>query len=336
MKFTTISGKELSAEELRRWSDIQRRHPAFASPFFSAEFIAAVAEVRDDVFVGVLQADEGTAGFFPFQTDAGRVGRPVGGILSDYQGVVADTDEWDAGELIRGCKLERWEFNHLIASQEPFRAHHVRKWVSPAVNLSHGYEAYSVERRASRSGMLKRLGALRRKLEREVGPLRYEAHVSDTKELHGLMRCKSAQYRRRNGINVFSWSWAVELIERIHAIETENFAGMLSALYAGDELVASHMGMRSRDVWHYWFPCYRQKFAAYSPGLILLLEMIQSAQQLGIRLIDLGRGEHPYKKRFMNTSVSIAEGLVTAPSSAVVWAEAQDRKAGYTDEADRV
>ena len=319
MRLRRISGKELSAEEFQLWSDIQQRNTAFASPYFSAQFINVVAEARDDVFVGLLQVDGETVGFFPFQSHDMRVGRPVGGLLSDYQGVVvADDTAWTAEELVRGCGLERWEFNHLLSSQKPFKLYHLRQWTSPAVDLSQGYESYAAERYATRSHALKKIAALKRKLEREVGPLRYEARVSEASELRRLIECKSSQYRRRGGINVFEWPWAVELIEQIHAIETVNFAGMLSTLYAGDVLVASHMGMRSKDVWHYWFPCYSPKFAAYSPGLILLLEMIRSAERLGIRLIDLGRGEHPYKKRFANTFISIAEGIVAVLSLALV------------------
>lgn len=319
MKLTLINGRELSAEEAQLWSNIQQRHFAFASPYFSPQFTSAVAEARNDVYIGLLQIDGKIVGFFPFQSKNMRLGRPVGGRLSDYQGVVVPDDvEWTAQELIQGCNLEHWEFNHLIASQEPFKPYHQQLHTSPAVNISRGYEAYASQCRSRRFKALKRIGVLKRKLEHEYGPLRYEAHVSDTRELRRLIECKSAQYRKRGSIDVFEWRWAVELIERIHSTQTKNFAGMLSTIYAGDELVASHMGMRSRRVWHYWFPCYNIKFASYSPGLILLLEIIRSAEQLGIRLIDLGRGSHAYKNRFANFSTPIAQGLVTVPSTALV------------------
>jgi CelD/BcsL family acetyltransferase involved in cellulose biosynthesis len=120
--------------------------------------------------------------------------------------------------------------------------------------------------------------------------------------------------------DIFIHPWVVNLLRLIHATQHEEFAGMLSALYAGDELVAAHFGMRSRTVWHYWFPCFRREFAKYSPGLVLLLEMIRSAPPLGVRLIDFGKGDNLYKRRFMNTAIPIAEGAVAISSFATAGA----------------
>jgi CelD/BcsL family acetyltransferase involved in cellulose biosynthesis len=106
----------------------------------------------------------------------------------------------------------------------------------------------------------------------------------------------------------------VALLERIQATRTEAFAGILSALYAGPDLVAVHMGMRSREVWHWWFPAYEPRFARYSPGTILLLRMAAEAGRLGIRAIDLGRHDELYKERLKSGSVEIAEGTVSVPS----------------------
>ena len=89
-----------------------------------------------------------------------------------------------------------------------------------------------------------------------------------------------------------------------------DFAGMLSALYAGEKVVALHMGMRSRCTWHYWFPCYDRDFARYSPGHVLLLEMTRSAEALGIASIDLGPGVGTYKERFSTASKTVAGGVI--------------------------
>lgn len=321
MKINLIRGEELTREDARLWSSLQEADDRLANPYFSAQFTRAVASVRDDVFVGVLQDGGRTVGFFPFQRDEAGVGRPVGGKLSDYQGVlIADDVHWTAEELLGGCGLARWEFNHLLVSQRPFHRYHTRRTSSPAINLSDGYEAYAIERSRGGSRVIGKVEALRRKIEREVGTLRYAAHTTEPGVLHDLMNCKSAQYRRRGVPDIFSYPWVVNLMRLIHATQSEEFTGMLSALYAGDELVAAHMGMRSRTVWHYWFPCFRREFAKYSPGLILLLKMIRSAPSLGVKLIDFGKSDNLYKQRFMNTAIPIAEGVVTISSFATAGA----------------
>lgn len=312
MKVIAISGRELTAEDVRLWSELQDAAPDLASPYFSAEFTFAAAAVRDDVYVGLLRDGGRVVGFFPFQRDESGVGLAVGGKLSDYQGVVAHAGaDWAAEELMRGCGLIRWEFKHLLVSQRPLQKYHASRDVSPAVDLSMGYETYARELRRGGSRVLGKVESSRRRLEREVGELRYMAHTTEPEVFESLIRCKSAQYRRTGMPDIFTQPWVVPLLRRIYETRSDGFAGMLSALYAGGELVAAHMGMRSRTVWHYWFPCFRREFARYSPGLILLVEMLRSAESLGLRLLDFGRGDNPYKRRFMNTVIPIAQGVVT-------------------------
>jgi CelD/BcsL family acetyltransferase involved in cellulose biosynthesis len=154
-----------------------------------------------------------------------------------------------------------------------------------------------------------------RKCAREVGPLRFIPHDVDLGALRKLISWKSAQYRRTSSVNTFASPWVTELLERILAIRGPDFAGMLATLYAGDHLVAVHMGMRSRDALHWWFPTYDVAFARHSPGLILLLRVAQSTEALGLRAVDLGRGDEPYKWRFTDDSVPLVEGSVVNSSA---------------------
>ncbi|HKP73414.1 MAG TPA: GNAT family N-acetyltransferase [Pyrinomonadaceae bacterium] len=311
MDIEVIGGNELTAGQQQLWSRLQRADESLASPYFSAQFTRAVAAVRDDLFVGVLKDGGETVGFFPFQRDETRAGRPAGDRFSDYHGIIArEPGDWTAEDLLDGCGLVRWDFKHLIASQRLFQKYHSRQTASPALDLSQGYEAYAEAQRRGGSQLIKKIETCRRKFEREVGALRFESHVADGEVLRELVEGKSAQLTRTGKEDSFSWGWTRRLLELIHATQEEDFAGMLSVLCAGDEVVAAHMGMRSRSVWHYWFPCYSRKFSRYSPGLILLLEMARSAESLGVRLIDLGRGDDLYKRRFMNAATTIAEGAV--------------------------
>jgi CelD/BcsL family acetyltransferase involved in cellulose biosynthesis len=151
-------------------------------------------------------------------------------------------------------------------------------------------------------------------LQLEVGLIRFVPHSPDRSALATVLAWKSHQYRKTGWRDLFAFKWGRSLVEQIHATQSETFAGMFSLLYAGDNLIAGHLGMRSRTVWHYWFPAYDPQFAKYSPGLILLLKMAQHAPQIGLRTIDLGTGLTLYKRRLMNASVSVAEGSIERPS----------------------
>ena len=68
----------------------------------------------------------------------------------------------------------------------------------------------------------------------------------------------------------------------------------------------------SINSWHYWLTTYDREFGKYSPGNILLLKMAEHAPTIGIRKIDLGRGEARYKQQLANDVVLVGEGAVDA------------------------
>jgi CelD/BcsL family acetyltransferase involved in cellulose biosynthesis len=144
--------------------------------------------------------------------------------------------------------------------------------------------------------------------------LQFVTHAADQALLRQTLAWKSNQYLDSGKADLFAVSWIRAAVERIQAIQIQEFKGTLSVLYAGDRLLAGHFGMQGRSVWHYWFPAYDPKMARYSPGLILLLKMAEHASSLGVHTIDLGKGLSLYKRRLMNVSVPLASGSVELPS----------------------
>jgi CelD/BcsL family acetyltransferase involved in cellulose biosynthesis len=313
-----VEARSLTPHHIVQWSRIQRSDITLATPFFCPEFTRIVASVRDDVHVGVLHDNETIVGFFPFQRGRWGSGRPVGWRMSDYQGAVVEPGlSWRAKELIRDCGLKTWEFDHLIASQRAFEPFHRSRQESPVMELSNGLEAYVGGLRRSGGGRtIANVARQMRRLERDHGTLRFAVHVAEPEVLGTLLHWKREQYRRTGGADILAHDWTRGVVELVHATQTPTFAGVLSALYAGDRIAGLHMGLRSSSIWHSWFPAYDLDLATYSPGLILLLKMAESAQSLGIRTIDLGKGEAEYKRRFMSGSVALAEGRVELPSLA--------------------
>ena len=79
VRVTVVSARELGQVELDRWASIAESDPRLSNPFLRPEFTLAVADVRDDVRVGMLERDDTLVGFFPFQVGRSGVGHPVGG-----------------------------------------------------------------------------------------------------------------------------------------------------------------------------------------------------------------------------------------------------------------
>jgi CelD/BcsL family acetyltransferase involved in cellulose biosynthesis len=302
-----VEAKNLSPAHRAAWSSVQELEESFDSPFFCPEFTMLAAKVWGRVSVGIIEQNGLPVGFFPFERRLLGMGRPVAPMVSDYQGAVVRSGvEWSAEQLLRGCRLATIEFNHLIASQNSWTPYHTRFSKSPSIDLAQGYEKYAQGRREVGSA-LSRLERQYRQFEREIGQIRVDLDNRDSAVLERLVQMKSRQCVEKGYTDALSVPSIRRFIELIHSTHTPQFSGMLSVLYAGDQIAAIHFGMRSGSVWHYWFPIYDERFGKYSPGLLLLLRMAQAAPEMGICRIDLGKGDADYKERLSNCAADLAD-----------------------------
>jgi len=315
MNARVIAASELDDSLRLRWREIQAMRPELANPYFCVEFTEAVATVRRDVFVAVLEHGQRVMGFLPFHRRRGGFARPVGLGLSDYHGVIAAPDiEWTPQALLADCRLTRWRFDHLLATQLQFSAAFEHIEDSPIIDVSGSIEAYERDRIALGGTELRNVQRRRRKLCRELGDYRFIAEDPDTALLERVMQLKSQQCRESGAFDFFSLPWTGELVRLLHQTQTPFFRGALSSIRLGDQCLAAHMGMRSEQIWHWWLPCYEQAFSRYSPGLILLLDLAAHVAQARMRHIDLGKDLSRYKRNLMNGAIQVAAGEVRRPS----------------------
>jgi CelD/BcsL family acetyltransferase involved in cellulose biosynthesis len=311
MRIEVIASKELGGDVLGEWAAIQESQPMLASPFFSPGFTAAVGSVRDNVRIAILRAGHEIVGLFPFQMIDPSSGHAIGEPVCDFQGIISAPDLGISAEaLVAGCGLFRWSFTHLIALDDTFQSFRLSAFDSPFIDLTGGFARYRVERQQAGTQQLRQVERRRCQFEREIGQLCFEFDSGDVETLRATMRLKSEQYRRTGSYDRFAIGWIAALLERLLESRCADFGGMLSVLSTGGRLVAAHFGMRSRSVLNWWFPVYEVAFARYSPGLILLVEMMRAAEEAGLKRIDLGRGEAMYKRRFMTDASTVYSGCV--------------------------
>ena len=155
--YRLIAAAELDAGLIDAWRSIQSAERVFASPYFCPEFTQAVGAVRDDVRIAVIEKQGRAAGFFPHLRTRWGTGRPVGGPLSDFHGVIARPDcEWQLDGLMRAARLSVWTFDHLVGGDRQFAPYVTGGAASPQIDLTGGYESYARERRASGSEYIPR------------------------------------------------------------------------------------------------------------------------------------------------------------------------------------
>jgi CelD/BcsL family acetyltransferase involved in cellulose biosynthesis len=316
MRVSVVRPDELTQTEIGAWHAMQEQSDELRNPFLCPEFAIAVGRSRPDGRVAVLTDGSSLAGFFPFERGKLGVGRPIGAGLSDCQGLVrAAGADADARDLLSGCGISVWHFDHLVSDQQPFASYQVARAASPVIDLRNGYQAYADWLRAKSPRFVSDLGRKVRKLEREAGPLRFEVDVPDIVDLHTLMRWKSDQYRRTGRSDRFDQPWIVDLVENLFECDQNGFRGLLSMLYAGGKPVAGHFGLVNDGVFSEWFPAYDPAFAKYSPGLMQLVKMTEDVAGLGVRVIDLGKGDKQYKDALKSYELSVGEGTVTGRSA---------------------
>jgi CelD/BcsL family acetyltransferase involved in cellulose biosynthesis len=314
VKITTIAGRDLSSSLADRWVAWHQSDAALSSPYFHPEFTRCVAR-KPNVEIAILEQGNRVVGFLPYERVSSSIGRPVGGVLSDFHGLVCDSGvEFDPLDLLRACKLAAWDFSHLPVSQSSFKRQQRIIVPSPQMDLAGGYGRYLENKKASGSGLVDRAAYLERRLDRDVGPVRYVALEGNPLIFDRVLAWKTAQYLKSGLSDLFRAPWTQMLLRSIRETQMEGFSGVLSALYAGDRLIAGHFGMRAQSVWHYWFPSYDPAFSKYSPGLLLILKMAESAPRLGLGVIDLGAGASPLKDRLATGCVTLSAGSVELPS----------------------
>ncbi len=327
MQISVVRPADLGRREISAWHGLQDQSAGLRNPFLCPEFAIAVSFSRPDARVAVIEDGSEPIGFFPFELGKLGVGLPIGAGISDCQGLVAGPDaRVDAAALLRGCGLSVWHFDHLVAGAQPFAAYQAAVAASPVVDLTHGFDRYAELLWARSSRLRSDLGRKTRKLEREAGPLRFELDVRDPADLRTLMGWKSDQYRRTGRADRFDHPWIVGVTDALFASRPDvdqpdandwggGFRGALSMLYAGDKPVAGHFGLVNAGVLSEWFPAYDASYSKYSPGLIQLIRMSQEAAWLGVRLIDLGKGDKQYKEQLKSYDLTVAEGTATGRSA---------------------
>lgn len=320
MKITVGRPSELGGPELELWRAWQHADPRLASPFLAPEFAVAMAHHNDSVRVAVLSDGNATAGFLPFEHHPGGVGRALAYGLADLQALVARPGlEWSMPEVMAGCGLSVFEFDHLVDHQvSAWGPREVSRHASPVIDLTGDLDSWLAQKRRNSPSRMKKTLQHERRMARELGELDFTFDTRSDAELRRLIAWKGAQYVRTGRVNRFAKPWFRAFIEELFATPSEHFALSLGRLRAGDRTVALHLFLRGNGIVTGWFPAYDPEVAAYSPGLACWLGLIRIGRDHGIARIDLGSGEHDYKSLFADSEDQVAVGISERPGGAAL------------------
>lgn len=305
-----VPALDLSERLCERWEMIRRGNRNLDSPFFSSEFTRSVGMFCGDSRVAVLRCGEEVTGFLPFQS-RGRTAFPIGKRINDSHGVITTPGtsiDWDP--LLAAMKVKRFAYRGLVEpiDADAFHFGYERNYVADFRKVPAGFSDYGQWLEEKRETIRKQKRKTR-KLEKLHGPLRLEFDSVDPEGFRRIIEWKRRRYQAVKTFDVFSVRWIEGLLEHLHR-KGERLKGCLSILYAGDQVVSSHLGMREGRVLHYWFPAFDPAFSFASPGTALFLAICREAASRGIDLIDFGYGEQPYKTKLSNQENRVPFGAI--------------------------
>ena len=137
-------------------------------------------------------------------------------------------------------------------------------------------------------------GRQRRRMEKELGPARFVLDDPRPEVFDTCVQWKSSQYRATGLTDMFADPRNVALFRRLR----ERGVVLVSSLSAGDTLVAVHIGSSHDRRLGWWVPAYDPAFSKFSPGRLLLEELLKASHARGDLEFDFLIGDEGYKFHF--------------------------------------
>jgi len=307
-----IPADQLTGKMVENWEGIRSQSPALSSPFFSARFTRVLGELRPDAKIAILNRDHETVGYLPFEQTGRATIEPIGRLYNDSHGLICEaTESIDYCEVLRSLNLKSYRYHCLTGPMATDDTYHFGLRPSFLADLNGRPKGYVEFLESTRETIFKQRRKTK-KMAKDLGPLRLEIDCRDKEVLARMISLKRDQYQRTYIFDILGVPWAQSMLYRLWEEPTESCRGLLSTLYAGDTIVSLHYGIMEGDILHYWFPTYDRQYHQYSPGTAIFLEIARQASSLGIRKIDFGYGDQPYKYKFADTITQVPFGCISS------------------------
>jgi CelD/BcsL family acetyltransferase involved in cellulose biosynthesis len=151
----------------------------------------------------------------------------------------------------------------------------------------------------------------RRKLESQHAVSLAVARTADeaSRMLETMIRQKTQRYMETRGVNIFERPGYGTYFGALTTRLLGEDGVQLAALMAGEHAIATHWGIVARDRFYYLMPAFEAgPWSPFSPGSLLLEELLDWSARHGIQVFDLGVGDEAYKLRFANATLPLFFG----------------------------
>ncbi|WP_199200441.1 GNAT family N-acetyltransferase [Alkalicaulis satelles] len=325
----TIRHDALGGEDRLAWINLARLS-GLSSPLLHPDFACAVGRVREDVRFALYRDARGLAGVFAHHRRPGGFARPVGAAFSDVHAILTRPGlDVPASRLLQLAGLSRARFSAVHTGHDTPPDGMMSAGAAQACVLEGDPEALVERLRAAHPKRFKDLRRRLRRLEEDHGEIRLEAGA-DRSAFEQLITWKRAQYRQTGKHDVLAPRWAARLMTSLFDNRGGEVKGRLITFTAGGRLVAAEFGPEAQGCFHPWLAAYDPDMAGYSPGHLLVFQLVSQMGALGLTRYDMGPGHEDYKKYFANDLTPLHAGMARAPGLA---SSVRERAAGLVSSA---
>lgn len=292
---------ELTPADIRSWNALLAQDEAYDSALLTPEFAGLVSSIRDDVRILLLHNGNLLEGILAFHKRPGGLARPLGAPFSDYSGpVIRNGSHIKLTDLLSLAGVPAFESAAMVGTARsaarddetsPDDSHIIR----PAPLTG---EQFLEQQRSLHAKRFKNFRRLHKQFEREIGPLKFNWGRPSSNELETLLALKSDQFLESGYVDL---TQATESRALLSAVASSEHAFMTS-LTLDDTLVSAHFGFKCGKRFHPWISAYDPQWSSYSPGILLLLDVLKHWEALGVETYDLAGGHDHYKKYFANAA----------------------------------
>jgi CelD/BcsL family acetyltransferase involved in cellulose biosynthesis len=166
----------------------------------------------------------------------------------------------------------------------------------------------------------------RRRLKK-IGEIKFL--IADSKEtklevIRAMMKQKSKQYRDSGAWDMLSINEYQLFFNSLADFSSEIIKVHCAALKVDDSIIATHVGIIYNDTFYYLMPAHETgSWKRYSPGRILLLELLKWSIKNGLKYYDFTIGNESYKKDWCDNQLELYKVIKPITLKGQVFINAQ-------------
>jgi CelD/BcsL family acetyltransferase involved in cellulose biosynthesis len=271
---------------------------------------------NNSVFIFIVYKDEKVVALFPFYLQKKfffKIIKWIGYDVSDYLGPLIDKD----------YVVTQSEFNdvwyQIISSLKKYsdllyldkQSSHKGLFFNPILkylncqNYSENYGIKLFDWQVVKKNKKKSLQQFSRKQKKlsKLGKLEFIVDIDDEEEKKEIITLLIKWKKNTNKINNFSNSF----IDEFYFAIIKNSQLKISVLKLDNEIIAGILGFKFLNKYFFLIPSYKieEKTYRYSPGKILLINLLDSLYENNVSFFDFCNGNQTYKADLANQKIDL-------------------------------